>query len=61
MKKGPAILLLTFACGISLVLGLFIGRNHRQEFQPLSQNAVLELEEAQEPITDTKLDINTAS
>lgn len=61
MKKGPVILLLTFACGICMVLGIFIGRNHRQEFQPLSQNAVLELEEAQEPITDTKLDINTAS
>ena len=61
MKKGPAILLLTFACGICMVLCIFIGRNHRQEFQPLSQNAVLDLEDAQDPITDTKLDIITAS
>ena len=61
MKKGPAILLLTFACGICLVLGIFIGRTHRQEFQPLSQNTISELEETRETIENTQLDINTAS
>lgn len=61
MKKGTAILLLTFACGICMVLGIFIGRNNRQEFQSLSQSPVSESEEIRETITDAKLDINTAS
>ena len=61
MKKGTAIVLLTFACGICMVFGIFIGRNQRKEFQPLSQNTVLESEEIQETITDIKIDINTAS
>ena len=61
MKKGTAIVLLTFACGICMVLGIFIGRNQREEFQPLSENTISESEETRETIENTQLDINTAS
>ena len=61
MKKGTAILLLTLFCGISMSIGIFIGRNNRKEYQPLSVNGPATVKETQETATDNKIDINTAS
>lgn len=61
MKKGAAVLLLTFLCGVSMVIGIFIGRNNRKEYQALSHNRLTPITEAKETVTDIKVDINTAS
>ena len=61
MKKGAAVLLLTFLCGVSMVIGIFIGRNNRKEYQTLSHRSHAPTAQIQETVTDGKIDINTAS
>ena len=61
MKKGICILLLTCAMGICMAIGIFIGRNSREEYYPMPQKTTTRVQETQEAIVDYKVNINTAS
>lgn len=61
MKKGGGILLLIFALSLCLVLGIFIGRNLKEEYAPMPENGTNDyILETQAPM-DPRLDINAAT
>ena len=61
MKKGRRILLLIFALGLSMVVGVFLGRNHRGHYAQLPINTNTESSQHQISVEELKLDINSAS
>lgn len=61
MKKGTSVLVLIFAFALCMVIGIFIGRNSRDDYYKLPQNSTSDTHTSQETITDYRLDINTAS
>lgn len=61
MKKGGYPLLFMFICSLCLLLGIFIGRNNRKDYEMLTPNTqISETYLDQSPI-DYRLDINTAT
>ena len=60
MKKGSLILLFICAISVSLVIGIFIGRNLRNEDVVLSSNTA-ETQPVQMEVQDFHLDINEAT
>ena len=60
MKKGIAILLLTCAMGICMAIGIFIGRNNRDEYHPVPHKVTGESQQVSEQKDDFRIDINTA-
>lgn len=61
MKNGRGVLLLVCALSFCIVLGIFIGRNLRDEFVPLPQNSMADTVYVTEATEDLRLNINTAS
>ena len=60
MKKGISILLLICALGISMAIGIFIGRTNREEYHPIPHKTSIESQQLQDPSEDFLVDINTA-
>ena len=61
MKKGSLILLFICAISVSLVLGIFLGRNLHNEDVVLSNNTTYETVPVQMERQDYRLDINEAT
>lgn len=61
MKKGGSILVFICALSLCLVIGIFIGRNLKDDYSPLPQNSagneIFESEETK----DYRININSAS
>lgn len=61
MKKGGHLLLVVFLCSLCLLLGFFVGRNHRDDYKTLIPNNQIAETDAKQPILDYRLNINTAT
>ena len=61
MKKGVLTLLILSLCGISLMIGILIGRNCHDECVVISQNDVIASTIPLETLEDSRLDINSAT
>lgn len=61
MKNGRTIMLLVCALSLTLVIGIFIGRNLRTEYVKLPQNDKIKAISATEVPKDYRLDVNTAT
>jgi len=61
MKKGSSILLLICALSLSLVVGIFIGRNLNDDYAKLPQNDDTGVVKVLEAENDYRLDINIAT
>lgn len=61
MKKGGRILLCICAASLFFLVGLFAGRNHRDDYVSLPQNNITDTVVATEEIRDVRLDINVAT
>lgn len=62
MKKGSGIMLLVCAFVLTLVTGIFCGRNLRDHFVTLPQNIVENVDEHSEiSLNDYRVDINNAT
>ena len=60
MKKGISILLLICALGISMAIGIFIGRTSREEYHPMPHKVSVESQQIPAHSEDFLIDINTA-
>ena len=60
MKKGISILLLICALGISMAIGIFIGRTSREEYHPMPHKVSIESQHIPAHSEDYLIDINTA-
>jgi competence protein ComEA len=60
MKKGISILLLICALGISMAIGIFIGRTNREEYHPMPHKVSIESQQVPAHSEAFLIDINTA-
>lgn len=61
MKKGGHSLLTVFLCSLCVLLGIFIGRNRRDDYEILTPNTEVSTVAEEQPVEDCQLDINTAT
>ena len=61
MKKGGHPLLVFFVCALCLLMGIFIGRNQRKEYEILSPNTQIQSAPSVQTEESYLLDINTAT
>jgi len=60
MKKGAGIMLFVCACAAVFVVGVFLGRNVKDDYRALGQNQTQAIVTTMEA-NDYRLDINTAT
>ena len=60
MKKGIWITLFICAMGMCLAVGIFIGRNHRDEYHPIPDLAITDSRQTQIIEKEYRVNINTA-
>ena len=61
MKNGKCILLLVCILSLTLVIGIFIGRNLRSDYAKLPENKKADVLAVAEVPKDYRLDLNTAT